>query len=168
MAQTRPTAPQSAPQTARQRSTDPLALPQFGMAAGTPVLTLDGALPVEFLTPGDRVLTRTGLRRLKTVEMTRLAQARMVRVAPHVLGKSRPDAPVWLLPSQLILLRDWRAKALYGATQVLVPIERMADGDYVRLETLDEARVYTLKLDDDAVIYAGGLELAAEVETTPA
>ena len=34
------------------------------MLVGTPVLTLEGELPVEFLAPGDRILTRGGARRV--------------------------------------------------------------------------------------------------------
>ena len=34
--------------------------PVGGVTQGARVMTLDGALPVEFLTPGDRVITRGG------------------------------------------------------------------------------------------------------------
>ena len=143
-------------------------LPVFGMAEGTQVLTLDGALPVEYLTPGDRILTRSGVRRLKAVEIARVQNARMVRVAADVLGTGRPEAPVWLVADQPILVRDWRAKALYGQAQALVPARRLCDGEFIRAERPAEARIYTLKLDGAAVIYAGGLELACDAETVPA
>jgi len=39
-----------------------------GLPLGTEVMTADGALPVEYLEPGDRVVTRTGMRRLKTID----------------------------------------------------------------------------------------------------
>lgn len=34
---------------------------------GTIILTLDGAIPIEFLSPGDRVITRAGARVLRAV-----------------------------------------------------------------------------------------------------
>lgn len=144
------------------------AVPAFGMAEGTQVLTLEGALPVEYLSPGDRVLTRSGVRRLKAVEITRVQNVRMVRVAADVLGTGRPEAPVLMSADQPILLRDWRAMALYGQAQALVPARRLCDGEFIRAEVLAEARIYTLKLDGAGVIYAGGLEIACEAETVVA
>ncbi|WP_095589892.1 hypothetical protein [Actibacterium ureilyticum] len=38
------------------------------LAIGTMVMTLDGALPVEYLTPGDRIVTRAGLRILRQID----------------------------------------------------------------------------------------------------
>ena len=40
-----------------------------GILSGTPVLTLDGEVPVQFLCPGDRIITRSGARVLRGVEM---------------------------------------------------------------------------------------------------
>ncbi len=37
------------------------------LCAGTIVFSLDGALPVEFLTPGDRIITRSGARVLRRI-----------------------------------------------------------------------------------------------------
>ncbi len=50
----------------RGRGQDPT-----GIAAGTVVLTADGALPVDFLEPGDRVVTRSGLRVLRDIRQHR-------------------------------------------------------------------------------------------------
>jgi hypothetical protein len=159
--------PQVQIETFREALTDGAA-PAFGLAEGTSVLTLDGALPVEYLTPGDRILTRSGVRRLKAVEMTRLAHARMVRISADVLGTGKPEAEVLVVAGQPLLLRDWRAKALYGAAQVLVPAVRLVDGEYIRAEVMRDLRVFTLKLDGAGVIYAGGLELACEADTVDA
>lgn len=38
------------------------------LAAGTIVLTLEGALPVEYLGTGDRIITRAGARVLRHIE----------------------------------------------------------------------------------------------------
>jgi hypothetical protein len=135
---------------------------------GTPILTLDGALPVEFLTPGDRILTRAGSRKLRCVEVTVVRHARVIRIAHDTLGVDRPDCDVVVTPDQPILIRDWRAKALCGTPTALVAAARLVDGDYIRAETLPEARFYTLRFDEDAVIYAGGLELSCAAETVSA
>ncbi len=37
------------------------------IATGTIIYTLDGALPVEYLAPGDRIITRAGMRVLRGI-----------------------------------------------------------------------------------------------------
>ncbi len=39
-----------------------------GLTAGTVVLTMDGAMPVEFLCSGDRIITRAGMRVLRRID----------------------------------------------------------------------------------------------------
>lgn len=39
-----------------------------GLPTGTVVLTADGALPVEYLSPGDRIVTRAGMRVLRDID----------------------------------------------------------------------------------------------------
>ena len=130
------------------------------IAVGTPVLTLDGELPVEFLQPGDRILTRAGARRVKQVAVTLVRNARVVKISHDTLGVDRPSVDVTVSAGQQILIRDWRAKAMFGTAQAMIPAARLVDGEYIRAETVAEARFFTLSFDEDAVIYAGGLELA--------
>ncbi|VDC31806.1 hypothetical protein XINFAN_03161 [Pseudogemmobacter humi] len=155
------------PQTTTQ-SDIPGALRPAGITVGTPVLTLDGELPVQFLALGDRVITRNGARVLKAISVQVLRDAAMIRVSASALGHDRPESDVFLAPSQKVLLRDWRAKALYGSETALVEAARLADGEYIRQETVAELRLFTLHFGRDEVIYAGGLELACESATVPA
>ena len=136
------------------------------MLAGTPVLTLDGELPVEYLQPGDRVLTRAGARRLRQVEVTVVQNARVIHIAHGTLSVDRPTQDITVSAAQPILIRDWRAKAMFGTTQAMIPAARLADGEYIRAETVREARFFTLSFDEDAVIYAGGLELSCAALVT--
>lgn len=132
----------------------------FGVVEGTSVMTLRGPLPVEALEPGDRVITRQGALRLEQVAMRREAAPLLVRVAASALAPDRPESDIVLAAGQPILLRDWRAPALAGQQQALVPAGRMADGEYIRPERQQEARIYTLHFAVPAVVYAHGLELA--------
>jgi hypothetical protein len=152
-------------QTAAQVSVGTVGLQAILM--GTPVLTLEGAMPVEYLQPGDRVLTRSGMRRLTQVAVTVVQNARVVMVAHETLGVDRPSADVSVSAAQQILIRDWRAKALTGGTQAMVAAGRLVDGEYIRATVLPEARFFTLGFAEDAVIYAGGLELACPALVTP-
>lgn len=130
----------------------------IGMAAGTRIRTLDGVLPVEFLQPGDRIVTRSGARRLVAVSVRQSRALDVVRVKASTLGHDRPEADLLVGPGQPIVVRDWRARALYGAEVAAVPCSRLADGEFVVHETR-ALRLYTLRFAEDEVIWAEGVEL---------
>lgn len=135
-----------------------------GIAAGTKVMTLDGEMPVEFLTEGDRVITRdTGMAVLKAV-LSRKVACDVVHITAGSLGHNRPDADIAIPAQQEILVRDWRAEALFGKQQALVPAARLVDGEYVRAMGKGVMTVYELVFDTDHIVYAGGLEVAAKAE----
>ena len=148
------------------RATD--TMPRCGLAAGTSVLTLSGSMPVEFVAPGDRMITRNGARTVTGVEISVVRNARVVRISEGVLGKDRPEADMIVSPDQAILIRDWRAKAIAGLNQAVMPAEKLADGEYIKIEVLDEVRLVTLQFADAQVIYAAGLELGCEVAAVDA
>jgi hypothetical protein len=131
-----------------------------GMLAGTMVRTLDGALPVEYLTPGDRIVTRAGMRRLTSISVQSRKMIDLVRIRASTIGHDRPDQDLYLSPGQPVVIRDWRAQALYGVPAAAIPASRLADGEYICLETHRQVRLFTLRFDDEEVIYAEGLELA--------
>lgn len=130
------------------------------MLAGTAVRTLDGVIPVEYLTPGDRIITRSGSRRLTSMSVVKRKQVDLVRIRASTLGHDRPDTDLLLAPDQLVLIRDWRALALYGAEIAAIPAARLADGEFIVIERHQVARLFTLRFDEDEVIYAEGMELA--------
>jgi hypothetical protein len=131
-----------------------------GLCAGTQVLTLAGALPVEYLCPGDRIVTRDGARSLRDVHVRVIHDARMICVSASALGIEQPEDDLLLTPDQPILIRDWRARALKGADQAMVPAGNLLDGEYIYATTVPEQRLFVLEFATAAVIYAGGLELA--------
>lgn len=139
-----------------------------GIAQGTQVLTLEGALPVEFLHPGDRVITRNGARRLAALEAAPAAGG-LIRVAPGALGHDRPERALILGAEARVLLRDWRAQALFGTAQALVPVARLVDGQFVvPAAAARGTRLFALRFAGPEVIYADGVEIAAEPVTAPA
>ena len=154
----------------RSRMTAPSkpAAPVSGLAAGTIILTLEGELPIEFLSAGDRIITRdsgmTVVRGLRRREVTCDA----VLVTAGSLGHDRPVGDTILPAGQKILVRDWRAQALYGTKQAMIPAARLVDGEFVRAIGKTTMIVYEIICDRDHVIYAGGLELAAERIAEPA
>lgn len=134
--------------------------PALGMLAGTMVRTLDGLLPVDYLTPGDRIVTRAGARRLTSMSVVSRKMIDLVRIRASTMGHDRPDQDLLVSPGQPILIRDWRAQALFCVPVAAVPASRLADGEFICLETHHNVRLFTLRFDDDEVIYAEGLELA--------
>ena len=142
----------------------------MAIAPGTPVLTLDGALPVEHLYPGDRLVTRHGARPLVAIDPVTLARGTsIVRIAQNALG-GRPERDLWLPAGQRIVIRDWRAKALYGQGQVCIPATQLVDGEFIRLDVLDQdVTGFALRFGRPEIFYAEGLELAsADPLTIPA
>jgi hypothetical protein len=131
-----------------------------GILAGTMVRTLDGILPVEFLEPGDRIVTRSGARRLASFSVVTRRHVQLVRIRASAMGHDRPDQDLLLSPGQPVVIRDWRAKVLYGTPVAAIPVARLADGEFVVSETRRNAKLFTLRFEEDEVIYAEGLELA--------
>ncbi|MDJ0821516.1 MAG: Hint domain-containing protein [Paracoccaceae bacterium] len=131
------------------------------LAAGTVVLTLDGALPVEYLNAGDRVITRdSGAVTLRAVRRGKRRVA-AVAIAAGSLGNTRPDRDAVLAANQEILIRDWRAEALFAASRALVPVSRLIDGEFVRDLGLVEMELVELVFDTPHILYADGLEVAS-------
>ena len=139
-----------------------------GLAAGTMVLTAEGALPVEYLAAGDRVVTQSGLRAVQAVTVQTVKRAAMVLIGVDMLGVGRPDTDVLVAAGQTVLIRDWRAQAMYGRAQALIPAARLVDGQVIRAEALSDARLFALQFSADQVIYAGGLEFGSAPQRVPA
>lgn len=138
---------------------------ETGLMAGTTVLTRDGELPVEYLGLGDHLITRdAGYATITAYEAERL-DLRMVRVTAGSLGHTRPDADLLVPWSQRILVRDWRARTLYGQNSALIPAHRLIDGEFVTDAGLRDVTVFRLSCDAPHVMYAGGLEVATGLRT---
>lgn len=135
------------------------AAPVMGIAAGSSVMTAEGALPVEYLEPGDRIITRGGIRVLRRVEFAVIRDADVVRIGAETLGVDTPADDLLVSADQPVLVRDWRARALCGAAVGMVPAAQLIDGAYIRAERVSTLWVFTLHFDETAVIYVGGLEL---------
>lgn len=130
-----------------------------GMVAGTMVLTADGALPVEYLAAGDRIVTRSGLRVLRGVAVQVVRRAALVRIGADTLGVGRPEGDVLVSAGQPVLIRDWRAQAMFGVPQAMIEARRLVDGHLIRAQSKTDVQVHLLQFDRSEVIYAGGLEL---------
>lgn len=131
-----------------------------GLVAGTLILTKDGALPIEFLTHGDRVISRAhGLVTLTDFE-ARTETLPMVKVYPGALGPNRPEFPTLMPASQHVLLRDARVKQFSGASQVVVPVGCLVDDATILDLGQRETRLFRLSFERPEIIYADGIEVS--------
>lgn len=134
---------------------------EAGFAPGTIVMTMDGSIPVEFLNPGDRVITRRGVRKLKAIMRHNLPEGTpRVVVAAEALG-GKPAKEITLMPGQRVVIRDWRAQALWGKDIAAPHAARLVDGKFIRSETGGRQIMLSLYFGAPEIVYADGLELAS-------
>ena len=132
-----------------------------GLAAGTTVMTLDGDTPVENLSAGDRVITRdAGMSVLREVKSHEVFVA-SIQIKAGSLGHTRPQDDMLVGPDTLVHIRDWRAKALFGADVATVKAKRLIDGEFVSEQDAKSVTVYELVFDKQHIVYADGLEVAS-------
>ncbi len=142
-----------------------LPAPKAGFVGGTILLTRDGEMPVEFLSPGDRIITRdAGMVRLERIGHRR-ALTRAISFAAGSLGHTRPDQDLVLPAAQLILIRDWRAKAMFAAKPAMVRVDALVDGEFICDLGPQKMLLHQLHFTDPHVVYAGGLELSCMTGT---
>ncbi len=129
-----------------------------GCPPGTVILTRDGEIPVEYLTPGDRIITRgAGYATLLELERRCLVTG-AVRIAAGAFGPSRPARDIILPDTQQVLLRELHAMPRAGA---------LADGVRVTRIGPVSQHLFALGFARAQVIYADGLELACGVASAP-
>jgi hypothetical protein len=130
-----------------------------GMLAGTAILTLASKVPVEHLSVGDRVITRSGARALVALRCMCLPRVQLVCISASTLGIEQPVEDMRVSTLQGIQIRDWRTKVLKGIEQGVTSAKELTDGEFIRLETHFGAWWYSLEFDNAEVIYANGVEL---------
>lgn len=133
-----------------------------GFALGSKILTLDGELPVEFLSAGDRVITRDSGMAILTSVRARRVRCEMIEVMGGTLGHERPDCDTLLPAHQKVLVRDWRAEALRGKAQALVAASELVDGEFIRAVGAQLVTLYELTFEAPHILYVDGMELACD------
>jgi len=134
-----------------------------GLCANGLLLTAAGERRVGDLRPGDRVITRdAGMVVLRSVAR-RCLRAPLVRIRAGSLGHRRPKRDALLHADQPILVRDWRAQALFGRDQALVTAARLVDGAFVTHEGSATLDLYDLDFGVPHILYLDGLEVATHI-----
>ncbi|QDC09751.1 hypothetical protein FHY55_11050 [Oceanicola sp. D3] len=134
-----------------------------GISASARILTARGERRLGELEPGDRLVSRSsGMVRLAGLSRF-TCDVIPIALAPHALGNGKPSDLVHVTPAQKLLLRDWRAKLLYGSSAALAPAAALVDNGYItRTPRLKGMEMVTLLFDAPEILYIGMLECAFE------
>ena len=103
---------------------------------------------------------QTNFYRGKVRDVYTIGQDLLVMVASNRISAF----DVVLPEGQQILVRDWRAKALFGLREALAPAASLVDGEFITSEGLMTMVLYELQFDAPHVVYVDGLELGAGVQ----
>ena len=138
----------------------PYAVLDTGLLQGAVLLTLDGELPVEYLSVGDKLITRdTGISKVIHIQRsTRLVH--QIALSAGSLGHTRPERDAFLAGDQMVLIRDWRARALFNSEVALVAARSLVDGEFITDEGMVETTIYQVFCDGPHLLYCDGLELS--------
>ncbi len=131
-----------------------------GLFAHSIILTLAGEQNIGDVKVGDRVITRDSGAAVVRHVRRRTITCDTVTIQAGSLGDKRPDCDTVLPAGQPVLIRDWRAKALFGNRQALVAVDRLIDGEFIRRAASSEMTVIELAFDRAHVLYVDGLEVA--------
>ncbi|MCX7565067.1 Hint domain-containing protein [Sulfitobacter sp. F26169L] len=138
----------------------PYASRDTGLLQGTMLLTLEGEMPVEFLTVGDKIITRdSGIAKVEHIQRT-TRTVHTIALAAGSLGHTRPERDAVLAGDQMCLIRDWRAQAMFGADRALVAARTLVDGEFIRDLGMQEQTLVQIFCDGPHILYADGLEVS--------
>ncbi len=145
----------------RTATADAVKTTESGLCAGTTIMTLDGEIPVEHLSVGDRVITRdSGMSVIKAIS-SRDVKMQPIRIKAGSLGHTRPDRDMIVAPGARIHIRDWRAEALFGAATATVEASRLIDGEFLARLPVRDIKVFDLMFDREHILYADGVEIVS-------
>ncbi len=127
-------------------------------ARGTMILTAEGEVPVEELTPGTRVATLdNGIQPLRWIGSRRVkahGKFAPVRIKAGTFGLTQD---LRISQQHRLLLKTPMAELMFGESQVLAPAKGLVNDDTIRIETGGEIEYFHLMFDSHELIYSNGI-----------
>tara|TARA_R110002094_G_scaffold6743_9_gene15882 strand:+ start:142 stop:663 length:522 start_codon:yes stop_codon:yes gene_type:complete len=137
----------------------PYAVLDTGLLQGAMLLTQDGEIPVEFLSVGDKLITRdSGISKVTHIGRSTRA-VHTIAFAAGSLGDKRPERDAVLAGDQMVLIRDWRARAMFNSERALVAARTLVDKEFITDLGMQETTLFQVFCDGPHILYADGLEL---------
>lgn len=138
-----------------------------GIGGACRIMTSAGPVLAAKVRRGDMVVTRRGYSSVVAVQEIALPHgASAVRVTPDALD-GRPDSEMVLLPSQRILLRDWRARLYFGRSIAAPPVVQLVDDKTIVNANDNRVRFFSIYVGAPEVLMVEGLELASADQLHP-
>jgi hypothetical protein len=138
----------------------------YGIPVGVKIMTSEGEIPSEFVCPGDKVVTRNGGLISVDAVVAGTYSTRAIRISEGCFGKAGPAEDVVVPIDQPVLVRDWRARAMFGQSQAMTTAGQLVDGEFITDIGPRRMRLVRFSFDRPRVIYAGGLELGSVGEVS--
>ncbi len=149
----------SAPTSPTKTSPTKRLSPQSGILTSTKVLTRSGFAPAGQLRTGDVLITRNAsLIPILSAEK-KTVRTRIVCFQSAMLDAQGYHGDLHLPAHQLVNIRGWRAKALYGKAETQVSAASLIDDDLISDDGMREVEVVRLNFQCWATLYVGGLEV---------
>ena len=143
---------------------NPLDVNPVCFVCGTVISTDLGGVPVEFLKVGDLVLTReNGPQVIRWIGSRKMSGAFATRHKPicvnaGALGNGLPKRDLLVSPQHRVLLRDWRAEVMFGASEVLIAAKHLVNDSNIRVTTdLEEFEYFHILFDSHQTIFSEDL-----------
>ncbi|PZR00708.1 MAG: hemolysin-type calcium-binding protein [Cereibacter sphaeroides] len=135
---------------------------------GTRLLTPDGPRRIETLRPGDMISTKDngaqpvawcGHRRMSGARLHAMPHLRPIRIRSNAFGIGQPDEELIVSPQHRMLVRGRAAQALFNTDEVLVAAEDLLNDVSIMVDrTLREVTYVHVLLEAHQVVWANGLE----------
>lgn len=136
-------------------------------ARGTLIPTVNGAVAIEDLTPGDYVETADGAVPVMWIGSTAFVPGHenhtttltsLTRVSTDAFGPGRPQMDLLMGPAARMTVKHDRLKTLIGHDTVLAPINDYEDGDrFLRITPRGTVQLYHLMTREHTLLNLGGV-----------
>lgn len=131
-----------------------------GLFRGAMLLTLDGEIPVDYLSVGDTLITRdTGISKVRHIQRVD-RQVQIVSFTTGSLGDTRPVTRTLIPADQMVLIRDWRVRAFFESGRALVAARALVDDEFITIIGAADMTLYQIFCDGPHILYSNGLELS--------
>lgn len=134
---------------------------------GTHLATDQGDVPVDWLGPGDRVLTKdhgyqailwVGRSKISRANLKKYPSLRPIRIAANSISAGVPAQDLRLSPEHRMLLGSAHLELLFGVAEAFAPVKSIVDGQQItQTDPQHEVSYYHVLFERHEIVLAEGL-----------
>lgn len=134
---------------------------------GTTLMTAEGDQPVDWIRPGDRVMTKdhgfqpvlwVGRTTFSARKLETTPELRPIRIAAQSIDAETPAQDLLLPPEHRVLLKSYQVELLFGTDEVFAPIKAIANGGAIaQFLPQYEISYYHILFQNHEIVLAEGL-----------